>query len=301
MKRVKTQTSLEKITMQQIDMQNYRTALRRALLTSPYWNKKQTNTFLFWKGGEEIMKMRNIATIGIAFSVMAIALISLSIFIPKNAKTAYAQELAQKSYHAVSILTPNEQEILRQKVHMDPRELLQETKNAKDLKVLTYDQFVNQNPEIKMNFSTGGKMADDMPQLPPGPDTQKMDMQNLKFLQFTDTTGQKVILGIDKNDLPVFALSKGKDGNMGFSVQGNPNGAKGPMFRTVSVKEDGKGGSPKKGMSVMQVKDGGNTIIINGKKYTVPAGATISPDEPPTIKVEGNDVYINGIKAIPKE
>jgi hypothetical protein len=46
--------------------------------------------------------------------------------------------------------------------------------------------------------------------------------------------------------------------------------------------------------------DGRWTFLINGKKYAAPGGTSFSTDEPPSVKIEGNEVYVNGIKLIPE-
>ncbi|HSW87784.1 MAG TPA: hypothetical protein VLG12_01335 [Candidatus Saccharimonadales bacterium] len=291
--------SLENINVKQIDMPRHRTELRRTLLTSPYWERKQIQKFLFWKGGEEIVRNKFV-TAGAVLGVTVVILAASFVFLPKNAKMAYAEEVAQKSYQAVSSLNPDDKEALKQKVHMDPTQLLQEAKSARDLKSLTYDEFVRQYPQIKMSFSTNDPVATDPNSTPPEisgtPDA--MDMHNLTFLAFTDTDGRSVVLGIDKNNLPVFAFSQGKDGNTGFSVQGKTTGSNHAMFGSVRINDGKQGtGSPEKKTSVsFKEENSGNTLMIDGKKYTVPAGTKLS-DEPPTVKVEGNDVYINGVKA----
>jgi hypothetical protein len=284
---------LENIKVQQIDMHHHRLELRQTLLSLPQWNKKSTKRFLFWKGGEELMRKRKFASFGIAVSVIALVVVTTFVYLPKNTTTAYAEQVAQKSFETVSGLTPEQQQVLKEKVHMDPSQLLREAKSAKDLKTLTYDQFFKQYPMVKMSFSTNGPMTDD----PNGtPDT--MDMHNLTFLQFTDANDQKVVLGIDKDNLPVFSFIQGKDGDTGFSVQGKGKG-NGPMTGSVKI-GDGKPGVHEKGVSVMHTDNQGNTLVINGKKYSVPEGTKLT-DEPPTVKVEGNDVYINGVKATPTE
>jgi hypothetical protein len=291
--------SLENIKITEIAMQQHHAELRRALLTSAYWQEKQTQRFLFWKGGEEIMKKNKLVTASVALGVTVVILSASFVLLPKNAKMAYAEEVAQKSYQAVASLNPKDQEALKQKVHMDPTELLQEAKNAKDLKSLSYDQFASQYPQIKMGFSTQGPKDGNSvpPEISGTPDT--MDMHNFKFLAFTDTQGRNVILGIDQNNLPVFAFSQGKDGDTGFSVQEKTNGSNKAMFGSVRIENGEHGmGTPEKKMQV-SFKEGnsGNTIMIDGRKYSVPADTKLSSDEPPTVKVEGNDVYINGVKA----
>ncbi|HWY78835.1 MAG TPA: hypothetical protein VNW29_00600 [Candidatus Sulfotelmatobacter sp.] len=301
-------STIENTEVKQIDLQQHRHALRKSLLTSPYW-EKQPNIFIFFlKGGENIMLKNKIATAGIAFTVVAVIFVSINALLPKNT-TAYAEQLAQQSYQKVVNLTPGQLDILKQKVHMDPSELLQEAKNAKDLKALTYDQFVNEYPMIKMGYSTQSSNAT-LGALPPHPDTEILDMHSLKFLAFTDANGQKVVVGIDQNNFPVFAFSTGKNGEMNMTVHDQGGNGGNAFFGTMKYnsakpQESGISSSDAKNgpMRVqIQMNDGGKTqtITVNGKNYAVPAGVDLSTGVP-QIQQRGANVYINGVKATPAE
>jgi hypothetical protein len=274
-----TISDLEDLELQSVDMKQHRTELRRALLASPYWQKP--NRGLFSKG-EETMRKRTFVAVGIALSIAAIALVFGVRFMPASTNTAYAAEIAEKSYQAVSALPPAQQGEVGKKLQVsDPRELLQKAKNAKDLKALTYDQIASQQPLL----------AD-----------ENNDLRRLTFLQFTDADGTQFVLGIDPNtNLPTFVVVG----------SGNPGGAlqKGPVIQ----KKDGSGSaddgskhfsfqSPENGtpVEVSVNADGKATFIVNGKKYAAPAGTKLTMDPPPSVKVVGNDVYVNGIKLVPE-
>ncbi len=227
------------------------------------------------------MRKRTFVAAGIALSIAAIALVFGVLFMPSSTNTAYAAEIAQKSYQAVDALPPEQQGEVGKKLQVsDPRELLQKAKNAKDLKTLTYDQFASKYP------------------LPPD---DKNDLQRLTFLQFTDTDGMQFVLGIDPNtNLPTFVLAG----------SGNPGGSlkQGPVIRkdnSGSADDGSKHFSFQSAESGAQVEgtisaDRKATFIVNGKKYAMPAGAKFSIEPPPTVKIVGNDVYVNGIKLIPE-
>lgn len=287
---------LEHMQIPTLTVKKFASQLEKELMSASSWNKKSNFRDFLWKGGENIMIQHKIITSGIAFGVMAIVIAGGIFLLPNNTKTAYAEQIAQQSYHALSHLSPDKLQDLKQRLPVDPNDLLSEAKNAKDLQTITYDQFVKYTPQIKMRVGmVSGKGEGD--QLPPLGTPETMDMHNYKFLQFTDPNGYKVILGIDENNLPVFAFGRGKDGSAFGMV--HKVGGKGP--ETGSVRIEGKDGPPDmKGVQSVMTNDGGNTLFINGKQYTVPAGVPLS-DEPPSIKVEGNDVYINGVKATPKQ
>ncbi len=284
MKRNTTDSDWEDIEVQPIDMQHHRMELRRTLLASPHWRKPHRGLF---SKGEGTMRKRIFVAAGVALSLAALVLVFGLVFMPTSTNTAYAAELAQRSYQAVTTLSPDQQGELEQRLQIDdPKALLQEAKNAKDLKVLTYDEFISQHP-VPPDASTSsvGK----------GP-----DLRSLTFLQFTDKNGSKVVLGIDKNtNLPAIVsvshtapgpLKRGSEARGLYSepTDGGPNSA---SFQT------------KVGDTVVSGiinADGTATFLVNGKKYAAPAGTKFSKDQPPEVKVEGNDVFVNGVKLTPE-
>jgi hypothetical protein len=168
--------------------------------------------------------------------------------------------------------------------------MLEKAKAAKDLKVLTYEEFVQQSPMPPAQSSPTGKQ---------GPDLQRM-----QYLQFTDTDGSKVILGVDPNThLPALVMVR----------QENPAGSEGPDSRRVNkgfgfgtsdASDKGVSFGTVDGATKLEVSidaSGAGTFLVNGKKYKLPDGTKLSTEEPPTVKMEGSDVYINGVKAIAVE
>ncbi len=120
--------------------------------------------------------------------VAIIAIIAVVSFIFKGATPqASAQEIAQRSYNTVASLSAEEQEALKHTISIDARDLLEEALGAKDLKMLTYDEFASQYPPV-----------------PPDPEGK---LHTLMFLQFTHSNGQTVILGIDQDNLPAFCTA----------------------------------------------------------------------------------------------
>lgn len=284
-----TEKNLVALNIPEPDTKQHQVLLRKALLASSHWDKK-TNFFDFLlKGGEDMTKAKKIITGSIVIGVMTIATL-FAAFSPlsnKNGQTAYAEQVAQQSYQAVSSLSPDQRTALKEKFRMDSNELLQEAKTAKDLKILTYDQFVSENP----------KMA----QLPPPPDgKQRPDLHDAKFLQFTDKSGAKVTIGVDANDdLPVFVTAMQKGGNAAFQARDGMTGL--PDTKSGQVGFETTNGSGKGNiMMTVDTKGSGPVLTVDGKKYTIPAGITISPDNPPQIQVKGSDVFVNGVKAIPE-
>lgn len=299
-----TEKNLETLKIPEPDTKQHQAQLKNALLSSSHWYKK-TNFFDFFeKGGEEITVMKRFLNLGIIALVLIVAALFV-LFSPMHTNTqrAYAEQLAQDSSQAVAQLTPSELQKLKQRLPLGPDVLLQEAKNAKDLQTLTYEQFVNEYPQIKRTVSTNTQPQGQIikrqdngdviyAQSPTGALPSKffgmpefLDMHKLKFLQFTDTNGSKIVLGIDQNNLPVFVYGQGKDGNTFGAVR---------VSGTPPINNDQQ--------MVVSLNDNGNSpfILINGKKYSVPASVTIVPgSQPPSIQVKDGNVYVNGIKATP--
>ncbi|OGG17089.1 hypothetical protein A3D77_05760 [Candidatus Gottesmanbacteria bacterium RIFCSPHIGHO2_02_FULL_39_11] len=222
-----TEQELSKLKVPVIEMKKHQQKLRRALLTSSHWNRKQSllSSFVFfWKGSEKNMNIKRLA-----LSCLVVTLLVAGVFAFTNKSgnsTVYAKELAQKTYQTVAALPADKQEQLKTTLGMDSHTILQEAQNAKDLKGFSYDDFASSNP------------------LPPDPDGK---LKTLKFLQFTRPDGQVVILGIDPaTNLPVF----------GSSSYGNPNN---PPKDAQTIWRDEKGlhteGTPDEGL-----KDGRNNF-----------------------------------------
>ena len=289
-----TKKNLELLEIPAPHAKHHQVLLRKALLSSSHWDKKTSFFDFFVKGGEEITVMKKFLNVGIIALVLIVAALFV-VFSPMartNTQRAYAEQLAQDSSQAVAQLTPSELQKLKQRLPLDPDELLQEAKNAKDLQILTYDQFMSEYGNVTMG--TGGMTVNangsiTPPALPNGtlnPGPQTIDMHNLKFMQFTDTQGDKVVIGIDQNNLPTFFFGKGPNGSFGaVRANGKPD-VKGQAQVVVSL--NGNGNEP--------------FLMVNGKKYAVPASVTIGPSsQPPSIQMKNGNVYVNGIQATPEQ
>jgi hypothetical protein len=177
---------LENLDIPEVELQSHRRRLKMALLNSGYW-----------KGETTMSLLKKAVPVGGIVAIAAIIVVFSFIF-KGTTPQADAQQIAQKSYQAVSSLTPEQQGKLKHSIGIgfgtgigygtpiDVRDLLQEAQNAKDLEVLTYEEFASQCP------------------VPPDPEGK---LRNLKFLQFTNADGLKVILGLDQNNLPAFTLA----------------------------------------------------------------------------------------------
>lgn len=172
---------LENLDLPEVELPNHQRRLKMALLNSGYFKKQPTMSTL-----------KKFVPVG-ALALVAIVAVSVISFTSQPSQ-ASAQEIARRSHEAVTHLSPEQHGALNHTVGMDSRTVLQEAQSAKDLKVLTYDEF-----------------AGSAPHHPTDPDSK---LRTLKFLQFTNANDQIVILGIDQNsNLPVFGSVRGNGVN----------------------------------------------------------------------------------------
>lgn len=204
-----TTKNLDALQVPTPDMEQHRQALKNALLTSSHWNKKTVFNNFLWKGGEFIVMKKNIVFLGSALGIILVGFFLVT-SMQKNATTAYAQEVVKQTYQNVKNLTPEQQDALKKQLAIDnAQHELQEAQNAPDLTVLSYKQFVAKYPQF-ITLSNA-KMAHD-------PDTQNKQqvmqannkkLQTAEFLEFTNSQGIKIIMGVDHN-LPIFYMESNK-------------------------------------------------------------------------------------------
>lgn len=178
---------LEALDMPNIALPKHEQALKNVLLDSGYFGKKKMSIF------------KRLAPIGglLALAVLAF-LVSQTYRAPGSAS---AQEIADKSAAAVTQLSSKEKQALDEHLKSGAENLLTEAQNARDLSEVPKDQIDgllyppawmdNLSETEQQNFKS------------------RLDALNLttaKFLQFTDSNGQKVILAIDDNNLPVYKV-----------------------------------------------------------------------------------------------
>jgi hypothetical protein len=201
MKRNSKDMDIEAIQVQPIDMEHHRLALRKTLITSPYWQKQATGRFFFLKG-VRMMQKRPLVIAGVALSIVAIAIALVLAFMLQRTTPVEAAVVAQKSYQAVQVLTQEQQATLEANLKNNAPnpnlktdnmaiEMLQKAQNAKDLKTLTYDQFSSRYPLGRLAILTA----------------KYEDLKTFTFLQFTDSDGTVLVLGINpKTNLPEFSV-----------------------------------------------------------------------------------------------
>ena len=199
------------------------------------------------------MRRKIFASAGMGLAALIAVAVSVVLLTPGSQASA-AQQLAKQSSSYVAGLSPDGKAQLLQKFstayHADPQQLLSEAQQASDLTVLTYDQLKTEHSDIFAMLPnnrpagaivrTGGTGSDpgkpgpvtsDQAQPvagdkalqapvhqgepPAGPPPAFPDLSSMKFLLFTDTQGQKILLGIGQDNGPVLTMTIGGNGASG--------------------------------------------------------------------------------------
>lgn len=146
------------------------------------------------------MSKKKFVISGATLAFTALAIVAISVFGTQSPE-AYAQQLAAQGVQKVSKLSPDQQQKLNQ--HLNGGNALDDLKaaeHAKDLTVLTYDQFVKQESQIGIDtIRVSGTAAS-------GNGLRQIDLHSLKFLRYTDAQGAIHILGVDTQGLPALEL-----------------------------------------------------------------------------------------------
>ena len=275
---------LEELDFPDIEPSSHKRRLKMALLSSGTFKKHSfSDLFPVYKSFKELpVQKKRYALIGVASAIAVVAIAAGSFVFSFNPATVNAQEIVQRSYDTVSMMSAEELEALSQKVNNEqPLELLKMAQDAGDLQVLTYEEFISE-----LN-SDGCAVEVDFPD----------EFKHAKFLKFTSPDGMKVILGVDKDSniplLTIMTSIDGPGGAVGIGIA-NDGAVDGPCQSSAVAIFDSDGeGTCKTG--TITLSDG--ILTINDRAYRIPADA----GEPLSIEIEDDGVYVNGIKAVPVE
>ncbi len=192
------------------------------------------------------MRRKIFASVAVGLAGLIAIAVSIVILTPGGQASA-AQLLAKQSSSYVSGFSPGGKAQLLQKFsaeyHADPQQLLREAQQASDLTMLTYDQLKTAHADIFAMLpnnrrpagavvrasckdaqagvsgpvTSGNKtqpLSGDKAQVPvhcgqpqAGPAPAFPDLSNMKFLLFTGSQGQKVLLGIGPDNDPVLTMT----------------------------------------------------------------------------------------------
>ena len=185
---------LNNLDFPQVELKNHNHNLKLALLARHNrFNSGYSNII-------NNLMSKKFAPVGATVLVAIVAVISI-ISLTGNPSPVSAREIAEKSFQVVANLSPEDKVNLKIKTGLD-QFTLEEAKKAEDLKVLTYDEFINNYPQLD----------DDINIMFSSTSNKNGALENLTFLQYTknsDSQVKQIVLAINtENDLPVFGYSE---------------------------------------------------------------------------------------------
>jgi hypothetical protein len=199
---------LQKLTVPNVDMKSHQMHLKQALLAASRPEEKITKTR--WSN---LMTKPKFIVSGAAMAFAVLSIMAFSIFAIQGPVSA--AELTQQSLNKVSQLSPGALHELNLKVNGDPKAELEAAKHAKDLQILTYEEWQALDDEGSIHTLQTGPtdIHNDGP--------SSMNTTDLKYLRYTDSSGAVHTIGVGKDGLPVIVMvfRHNKDGSSEGSIQ----------------------------------------------------------------------------------
>ncbi len=219
MKKPLVQTQLERLDTPDIEMSLHQQQLK-AVLLSAHARGTSRSDFLgtlrhyynYFTHMPTVKKL--VLPSGVLVAIALVAVIGFSFV--SNSPRAYAQQVAQQGLNMVSQANLPSSEVAAIAKQFgsfqNAQTELENAKNAGDLAVLTYTEFAAQS-QTSSTAGYGQIAADVAPGSVASSDPQMAaQLQNGKFLEFTDTNGDKTVIGIDHNNAPLmFVHSNGNN------------------------------------------------------------------------------------------
>lgn len=208
---------LHKLEIPMVEMKNHQEQLRRELLTSPHWDRKPSllSNLMFLmlsvRGGEKNMNYKRLAFAGLVVTLLMVGMFAMT---RSSNSTVYAKEIAQKSMQTVSQLSAEKK--LELSVPVNAETLLKEAQGARDLTMLTYNQVestlpggsesevVTDCPEQGLTEAPEGSPEKGFVTCGKNIEEGLARLKQAKFLQYTRSRGEKVLLGIDQDNVAFF-------------------------------------------------------------------------------------------------
>jgi hypothetical protein len=134
-----TDKELHLMTVPAVSMEQHQVQLKQALLAASYPANKTAKTR--WSNLMRYTKKPKFIVSGLTMAFAAVAIVAFGTF--TSLGSVSAAELTQQSLDKVSQLSPTAQKALDERVNGDPKAELRAARSAKDLEILTYDQFKN--------------------------------------------------------------------------------------------------------------------------------------------------------------
>ena len=178
----------------QVKLNDHKRNLRLALIA-------RHNRFNYSYSKNNLMSnIKKFTPVGIITLIAIVAVVSIISLTGKPSPVS-AREIAEKSFQVVSNLSPENKVALKIKTGLD-QFTLEEAKQANDLKALTYDEFIDNYPNLNNDINV----------MFPADSNKNGALENLTFLQYTqnfDSQVKQIILAINhEDDLPVFGYTE---------------------------------------------------------------------------------------------
>lgn len=246
----KIEEQLENMSKPNVFLVSHHRRLKVALLESAKVRYRSSNV-RDWR-----VIMQRITPIGLTIVTVAALALSVGPYSVTQTPKAEAQEAVRKAHSRFTALTAEQRQQIEAKIRADMSETLEEARRAKDLKILSPEEFENSLAEERKNHPTpdpaemtkplalhykidnqagkpdivaapehgqaaqgerffiqAEKVEDgEQPALSPAP----FAAQPVKYLQYTNPEGMKVILGLDENDTPVMKMLRITDDGFSF-------------------------------------------------------------------------------------
>jgi hypothetical protein len=180
-----SERQLQDMAVLSVHLSAHHAHLRHALVAASRPAKNPKN---IWR---ILMSKKKIVIPGLVTMVTALAIV-IGVVVQTQAPVS-AAELTQRSLNKISSLSDNEEKGLNTRINGNAEDELQAAQKAKDLTVLSYDEFI---------ATADGR---NLPPPPPGV-SDTPDFKGLHYLVYTSSDGVKHIIGVDKDNLPVIVM-----------------------------------------------------------------------------------------------
>jgi hypothetical protein len=220
---------LEHLELPEIETPAHKRQLRIALLSAPRFTQSRARRFWNAIGNASSMNMKKIIPIG-AIALVAVVALVAGVGFQGMTPRADAQQVTRLSLAMVSGLPAEDSSALTAILNADPATILKEAQNASDLTTLTYDQFIALYPQgvtqanpagVSASVAFAGKLASStliagtatpittpavlqvMANMKAQIEAEQAALKTAKFLQFTDPQGEKVVIAVGSDNMPI--------------------------------------------------------------------------------------------------
>ena len=212
----------------EIETPIHKQQLRMMLLSAPRFTKAPARRF--WNAIGNVSSMKKLIPIG---AVALVAVVAIFVGFEGNTPHADAQQVTRLSLAAVSALPVDGEGALATILNADPEATLKEAENAPDLTTLTYAQFIALYPQGVTQANPAGasasaafisKLASStltsstftyaqaittpaalqaMADMKARIEAEQAALKTATFLQFTNAQGDKVVVAVGSDNIPI--------------------------------------------------------------------------------------------------